>query len=140
MTAPSACNRQSVKCHLFCEAEMVQNILKLQTGNNGFGHMVPQLIVLTSDTTMVGTKEYNDSFTNAGIFAMNLVYALFYYKIGSCILNWSVLPNEDRNLRTLTGISENELICLVIAIGKPTGSFRVALSKRQALVNVLIKH
>lgn len=137
--APSACNRQSVKCHYF-EGDKVQEILKVQTGNNGFGHLVPQLIILTSDASMVGVKEYNDSFTNAGIFAMNLSYALYYKKIASCILNWSVLPKDDKKLRKIADIPKEETIILLLVLGKTPKEFKIAVSKRQSLDEYLIKH
>jgi nitroreductase len=137
--APSACNRQSVKCHYF-EGEKVQEILKVQTGNRGFGHLAPQLIVLTSDASMVGAKEYNDSFTNAGIFAMNLSYALYHKKIASCILNWSVLSKDDKKLRKIAGIPFQETIVLIIILGKTPKEFKIAVSKRQPVEEYLIKH
>ena len=137
--APSACNRQSVKCHYF-EGEKAQDILRIQTGNNGFGHLVPQLIVLTSDASMVGVKEYNDSFTNAGIFAMNLSYALYYKRIASCILNWSVLPSDDKKLRKLAGIPNHETIVLILVLGKTPYKFKIAVSKRQPVEEYLIRH
>lgn len=137
--APSACNRQPVKCHYF-EGNKVQEILKVQTGNNGFGHSVPQCIVLTSDASMVGAKEYNDSFTNAGIFAMNLSYALYNKKIASCILNWSVLPKDDKKLRRIANIPSSETIILIIVLGKTPEKFKIAVSKRQSVEEYLIKH
>ena len=137
--APSACNRQAVKCHYF-EGTMVQEILKRQTGNNGFGHLAPQLIVLTSDATMAGVKEYYDSFTNTGIFAMNLSYALYYKQIASCILNWSVLPKDDKALRRITNIPVEETIVMIIVLGKTPEKFKIALSKRQPVEEFLIKH
>ena len=137
--APSACNRQPVKCHYF-EGDMVQSILKIQTGNNGFGHLAPQLIVLTTDVSMVGVKEYYDAFTNTGIFAMNLVYSLFYKKIASCILNWSVTPTDDKLLRKITGIPNHETIVLMVLLGKTPKDFKIALSKRQSISEYLIRH
>lgn len=137
--APSACNRQSVKCHYY-EGKKVQEILKVQTGNNGFGHLVPQLIVLTSDASMVGVKEYNDSFTNAGIFAMNLSYALYYKKIASCILNWSVLPKDDKKIRKIANIPKNETIVLIIVLGKTPERIKIAVSKRQDVGEFLVNH
>lgn len=137
--APSACNRQSVKCHYY-EGEKVQEILKIQTGNNGFGHLAPQLIILTSDASMVASKEYNDSYTNAGIFAMNLSYALYYKKIASCILNWSVLPKDDKALRRIADIPNEETIVLIMLLGKTPEKFKIAVSKRQNLTEYFIKH
>lgn len=137
--SPSACNRQSVKCHYY-EGEKVQEILNVQTGNNGFGHLVPQLIVLTSSASMVGAKEYNDSFTNAGIFAMNLSYALYYKKIASCILNWSVLPKDDKKIRKIANIPNNETVVLIIVLGKTPERIKIAVSKRQSIDEYLIKH
>ena len=116
------------------------NVQKIQTGNNGFGHLAPQLIVLTTDVSMVGVKEYYDAFTNTGIFAMNLVYSLFYKKIASCILNWSVTPTDDKLLRKITGIPNHETIVLMVLLGKTPKDFKIALSKRQSISEYLIRH
>ncbi len=139
-TAPSACNRQPVKSHFFSEASRVQSILKVQTGNNGFGHLIPQLFILSADVNMVGVKECNDIYTNVGIFAMNLCYSLYYYKIASCILNWSVVPKVDKELRKLTNIPKQETIVLIMAVGKPSDIVDIANSKRQSLDKYFFIH
>lgn len=137
--APSACNRQSIKCHYF-EGEIVKKILSIQKGNKGFGHLAPQLFILTSDVSMMTPYEYNDSFTNAGIFAMNLSYALYYKQIASCILTWSVLPEDDLALREIADIPKVETIVLLIIFGKTPREFRIAKSKRQQVNEFLIMH
>lgn len=138
-TAPSACNRQAIKVHYF-EGEIVQNILELHTGNRGFGHTIPQVLVLCEDVSMLGSKEYNDAYTNAGIFAMNLSYALYYKKIVSCILNWSVPAKQDKLLRKLIKIPNQETIIMIIALGNAPDEIKVAVSNRECIDDLLVVH
>ena len=47
--APSACNRQSSRVHVYADRDEIQKILKIQGGNRGFGHLTNKLIIVTSD-------------------------------------------------------------------------------------------
>lgn len=130
-TAPSACNRQATKVHVYSDYAKVQQILTLQNGNRGFGHLVSQLLLITFDTSVLGLREQNDGFINAGLFTMNLSYALHYYSIGSCMLNWSVTAGKDKQLRKVSDIPDNETIAVVMIVGIPPKKFMVAKSERK---------
>ena len=71
---------------------------------------------------------------------MNLSYALYYKKIASCILNWSVLPKDDKALRRIADIPNEETIVLIMLLGKTPEKFKIAVSKRQNLTEYFIKH
>ena len=140
LTAPSACNRQAIRCHVYCEKEDVQNILTLQNGNRGFGELVPQVCVLTVDLRMIGQNEQNDIYFNAGLFAMNLSYAFHYNKVGSCMLNWSVTPHKDRTLKRVANIPKPESPVVIFAFGIPNDSFEVTKSQKKSISEAVVFH
>jgi nitroreductase len=140
LTAPSACNRQAIKCHIFNNKDMVQKILTYQNGNRGFGHLVPQLCILTVDLRMIGTNEQNDIYFNAGLFAMNLSYAFHYNKVGSCMLNWSVTPKKDKTLKKIADIPNPESVVVIFAVGIPSDNIEIARSQRKNLNDAVVYH
>lgn len=91
--APSACNRQYVRVHCVSDHAAIQKCLALQNGNRGFGHLADKLLILTADLRAVWGAERNDLFTNAGIYLMNLCYALHKNRVAHCILNFSTPPH-----------------------------------------------
>ncbi len=98
--APSACNRQYVRVHCIRDKKQIADCLALQNGNRGFGHLADKLLIVTADQRgLCWAQERNDLFTNAGIYIMNLCYALHKNKVAHCLLNWSVAPATDLALR-----------------------------------------
>ena len=130
-TAPSACDRQPARVHIITDREKVKKCLALQNGNRGFGQLTDKLLVVCGDLrTVLGAQEYFDLNTNVGIFMMNLSYALYYKKIGHCILNWYALPDVDRELRKIISIPEEENVTAFISCGVVPERFRIAVSPR----------
>lgn len=140
--APSACNRQPSRVHVIEDKEMIKNILKLQSGNKGFGHLANKLIVLTTDLN--GYHTQNERYMNwidGGIYLMNLIYGLHFHKIGSCILNWGVDKSKDINLRQLCNIKNNESLIAIISCGYYLNeTCRVAKSPKRRISEVIIVH
>jgi nitroreductase len=138
MTAPSACNRQHTRVHCVCDHGLRDRVFALQGGNRGFGSDADKILVVTTDLLdLRWAEERNDAYTNAGIFIMNLCYALHYYKIAHCILHWSVSHGKDKAIRRLIEIPDNENIVVIIACGNATEMFDVARSTRKSVDEVL---
>lgn len=138
---PSACNRQSVKVHMYKEYNDIQNILNIQGGNRGFGHLVSCLVVITYDMSVYFEGiERNTGLVDGGLYCMNLLYFLHYQKLGACILNASNDKNKDQALRKVTNIPNNEAFVAMIAIGEVHDEFYIALSKRDSISTVLKVH
>ncbi|OWV14375.1 nitroreductase family protein [Fibrobacter sp. UWB5] len=143
MTAPSACNRQPVRVHCVCEKEMVDEVLMLQSGNRGFGKDADKVLIISGDLADVcWVDERYDTYTNCGIFIMNLCYSLFYYKIAHCVLNWSICvdPIKDRRLHELAGIPDSEVVAAMITCGKTPDVVDVAESPRKDVSEILRFH
>ena len=75
---------------------------------------------------------------DAGIFAMNLLYSLHFYKIGAIPLVWLSTPKRDIDLRNLTGIPSHEIPALVIGIGEVADNAICAVSPRLNNNNLFI--
>ena len=136
--APSVCNRQTAKVHLINKIDTVKEVLKIQRGMNASAETVKQVLIITSDLGgFVSEVERNQMYVDGGIFLQNLLYALHYYKIGACALNWSKPFFFDRQLRRVTGISKSLTIIAVVAIGYPNEKFKVPCSVRKKTVELL---
>lgn len=133
-TAPSACNRQHARVYCLSDHTLRDQVLALQNGNRGFGHLADKLLVVTTDLAdLCGANERNDAFTNGGIFLMNLCYALHYCEVAHCMLNWSVNPETDRALRELLYIAHTEVVIAILSCGEAPEEFDVATSPRKPL-------
>tara|TARA_B110000879_G_scaffold212420_1_gene308591 strand:+ start:592 stop:1581 length:990 start_codon:yes stop_codon:yes gene_type:complete len=140
LNAPAACNRQIFKCHVFNDKLKIKEILSHQNGNRGFGHLVPQVCVLTVDLRMMGKNEQNDVYFNAGLFAMNLCYSFHFNKVGCCMLNWAANPVKDNLLRKAANIPNEESIAVIIAFGIPGDQLEIARSNKKKLEDAIVFH
>ncbi|NLJ82736.1 MAG: nitroreductase family protein [Bacteroidales bacterium] len=130
--APSVCNRQSVSVYLLENKEKINSILKIQGGLKGYDEKLAQLIVLTSDRNyFYSIGERNQLFIDGGIYLMNLLYALHYYKIGACPAHWGMTIDADKKVQNILGLRESEKIICLIAVGIPEDNFKTTLSLRR---------
>lgn len=139
--APSACNRQHTRVHCSGNPEVNRQILALQNGSRGFGHLADKLLIVSATLHAIRwAEERNDLYTNAGIFVMNLCYGLHVNKVAHCILNWSVMPDVDIQLRRLVSIPDDESIVCIILCGDCPEHFRLAASPRKPPEEILTVH
>lgn len=114
--APSACNRQPVKVYYTMDSKKNEKISNLVPGNRGFENEIPNFLIITSAKNFFGIFEYNQWFVNGGIFLGYLRLALHTVNLGSCIFQWA-LRSDEKSLRTLCSIPENEAIIAIVGIG-----------------------
>lgn len=137
-SAPSACNRQSTRVYIYTDLEQISEILNIQGGNRGFGHLTDKLIVITSTLGVWGfISERYQSYVDGGIFAMNLLHGLHYKKIGACILNCSISPKKDKLLREKCKIDNSENFIAMISCGNLPKTFKRAYSLRYKTEEIL---
>ncbi len=131
---PSACNRQTSRPYVYNNKEEIKEILQVQGGNRGFGHLANKLLIVTADLSVYNSvAERNQAFIDGGMYAMNVLYSLHHNEIAACILNCSHTPEKDKKLRKLCNIKESEVFIAMIACGIPPEKFNVAISKRHSL-------
>lgn len=141
MSAPSTCNRQSVRLHILSSSKSKNAILQIQTGCRGFGNIVDQFLLITSDLSDWPSNHLrNAPYVDGGIFLMNLLYSLHYFQIGACTLNMFLGVKGTRLMHSLLSVPENEVPIALVAIGIPPEEFDIANSKRRQVNEILTKH
>lgn len=129
-TAPSACNRQDVKVYVVETEDKKKAVLGLQKGNRGFGHHADKVLLVTADLGFWKCDNRPSAFLDAGIFTMNLLYALHHYKVCACTLNAHLSIKKQKELRGIVGYSKSEIPVVFIAIGKAAERFMITGSQR----------
>lgn len=138
LNAPSVCNRQASKVYLVEDKAVIDKVLEIQGGMRGYSEKVAQLLILTTDRSYFFTVgERNQLYIDGGIFLMNLLYALHFYRIANCPANWGKTVNEDKIVKKYVAIPDSEKIICLIPIGVPTNNFKVCLSQRRSVDEVL---
>lgn len=138
--APSVCNRQTARAHVYT-GSAIQELLKFQNGNRGFGHRVPLLFVVTSDLRLfTGVDERYQAWIDGGMFAMLLLLALHAQGLGAVALNWSVKNRSDVALRKAGDIPAHERIIMLIACGYPEEGALVPISQRRPVDKIIRFH
>ncbi len=137
-TAPSACNRQPVKVYVCDVKKKCEEIIKMHGGFNGFEN-ISAILAVTGNLTMYQNEyERNTVFVDGGIFLMNLLYSLQYYKIANCPIIWGTEPYNDNILYKLLNIPKNEEIISLVATGYfPEEEAKSACSAKRDINDVI---
>jgi len=140
--APSQCNRQSGKVHIYQNPGQVQKLLELQSGSRGFSQNVGTVLVVTSDLVAWSLPEQrNQAYVDGALWAMGLLLGAHSLGLLTCPLNLAVDNAKERNIKAVGNIDEDERLIMMIGIGYPKpGPLRVANSPRRALGEVCTVH
>lgn len=121
--------------------EIIDRLLSIQNGNNGFGNDIPVLLVVnTCLDAFQDEKERRQPYISGGMFAMSIIYALHARGLATCCLNWDCSPSNDRQLRQLLvdlgkispADSSKETCVMYIGVGKyPTNHIIVGESNKE---------
>lgn len=131
---PSVCNRQSWRSYILTDMDKIEKILKIQGGNRGFGHLADKLIIITAELgVFAGVPERNQAFVDGGMYLMNALYALHYYRIAACPLNCCADLIKENKYREICHTKSSEVYISMIACGIPAEHFKIPASKRNEL-------
>ena len=136
-TAPSACNRQATRVKIISSDEGKKLCCKMQRGNRGFGDRADKWLLITTELGDWAYHHVQEGYTDAGIFTMNLLYALHYYGIAACTLNALFSPEEKEQLRKGLGYPESEEPVCFIVIGNTDTEFMVCRSRRLCTKDII---
>lgn len=137
---PSVCNRQHWKVHIVSN-ELKNQVLSLQNGNAGFGNDVPQVAIITSSLkAFYMPTERVQGYTDGGMFAMSFLLSCHAHDVSTCALNWASSLIQDKELRKLGVISEDEIVIMLVALGFAADNAVAANSPRRNVNEVLAIH
>jgi nitroreductase len=136
--APSVCNRQPVKVYYVDDKNNIDNIFAIQQGLKGYSEEVSQLLVVVTDRNyFYSVGERNQMYIDGGIFLMNLLYSLHFYKIAACPAHWGLNNDSDSKISKLLNMTDSEKVICLVAIGIPQDEFKTALSYRRSNDEIL---
>jgi len=138
--APSQCNRQATKVYIFQTRRKIDQLLALQGGASGFGHMVTNLAIVSSElSAWGGAQQRNQPYVDGGLFSMAFLLACQERGYVACPLNLAVTHAVESDIRSVGGIPLGERLIMMIAFGRPTTEevVRAAGSPRRPLNEVL---
>lgn len=136
--APSVCNRQPNKVYYVGDKEKIDKVLQIQGGLTGYTDEISQLLIVVSDRNFFNSiGERNQLYVDGGIFLMNLLYSLHYYRIGACPAHWSHNFEKDKQIQNEICLSDSEKVICVVPIGIPKEKFNTTLSLRRGNEEIL---
>lgn len=137
--SPAVCNRQFGRVLVFRDKARIRELLALQGGARGFDDQPTALAVIVADSRSYwGVGERNQGWIDGGLFAMSFILGLHARGLGSCCLNWSKSPAEDRRVLEHLGLESWNRILMFLAIGHLRDHYRVAASPRREVAEMLM--
>lgn len=139
--SPSACNRQPCRVHVYRDAAQIKQMLSLQNGNSGFGHLLSTLLVICADSrSFFDASERHEPHVDGGLFAMSLILALQARGLASCCLNWCVAPEVDAEAHARGELPEHDQVIMYLAVGYASPDALVPRSARRDVGSIMTIH
>lgn len=136
--APSACNRQSVRVYAVYDEAKKRRLVEMQNNQRGFAdNASPVLVVAFERQDWEEGEQWFGGYVDAGIYMMNLLYALHYHQIAAIPLNWYATIEKTDELKAMIGMPESQIPVAVVACGYPKSDFKLVTSKRLPEEDVL---
>lgn len=137
--APAVCNRQFGRVYVYQDVDSIRQVLEVQGGARGFAGEISGLAVVTANLRSYwNDTQRNQAWVDGGLFAMSFIFGLHAQGIGSVCLNWSKTPRVDQEMRSLTGIPQDEAIIMLVGFGRLKEEYRVASSPRRPIDSLLV--
>lgn len=129
--APSQCNRQSSKIHIYRNTRQIQKLLGIQAGTRGFSEEIPCLAAITNQLNYwKGSAQRNQAWVDGGIFGMTFLLALHSQNFATCTLNMAKTFEDEKKFKAIAHIPESERLLFLIAVGNFPAKYRTAISAR----------
>lgn len=130
---PSACNRQGWKTYIVQDKATIAEVLKYQNGNRGFGQEIDKLLLITADLCYFNKdRELFQAYIDGGMYAMSMLNALHYYRLGTIPLSAALIIEQENAVRKIMRISDSEVFILYIGVGKYPATCQTTRSERHA--------
>lgn len=129
---PTACNRQMCNLIYISDKKIKSMLDKIIIGLPGFNKINTQYFIITYDLAAFAySGERSQGLFNAGMCTTNFINGLHSKGIGSCCLQWSNKPSEDKKLRKALGLGKSEKIAVIIGCGYYKESNMIPCSVRK---------
>lgn len=115
---PTACNRQTSRVYGIQNKELINLILSLQLGNQGWCDKANMMFLITGNISYFGgINERYQVYIDSGLFAMNFVWGLHLNHIASCFKMFVRNYKLQKEIVKYCNIPENEVPIVIIMAG-----------------------
>ena len=130
--APSACNRQASQIYV------ISGYDRIKAGSSN-EYNADKYLIITGNMRAYSLSELNDWVVSTSVFCGYLSLALHAEGIGSCIFRKDIVQKSKYNdaIRSICHIPDDEQIILEMAIGNYRDEFKVPVSYRKEVNEVL---
>lgn len=135
--APSACNRQPYRFHIFTEGEKVRTIAELPMGTKGFSHNFPCVIAVVGDlSAFFDERDRHIIYIDSSLATMGFILALETFGLSSCVINWPDIEEREQKISSFLGLKAEERVIMLIAVGWPDKEAHVPFSQKKSINDI----
>lgn len=138
-SAPSACNRQPIKIHIYDNPETIFQISSLPLGATTFYKNVPVFILfIGSLDAYFSERDRHTIYVDGGLLAMNFMLALEAHGLSSCPINWPDIASKNKKLARIIGLEDYEKCVMCLAVGYADENQIIPLSIRKTVSDLVL--
>lgn len=139
LLTPSACNRQM--CKIYFISEKNKNVIKEYAQGLGLFELenINYFLITFDVNSNYFVGERNQGWFNAGLLSMNFINALHSLGIGSCPIQFGNSYKEEKLIKKILNIPENERIAVIITAGYYANESIVPCSTRKKIDQIYKK-
>lgn len=116
--APTACNRQPYRFHIFDEPDLARAVAAVPMGTAGYASSISSIVVLVGDmSAFADDRDRHLIYIDGCLAAMSFILGLEAQGISTCCINWPDLADRERAMADLLGLNPWEKPIMLIAYG-----------------------
>ena len=137
LQSPSACNRQAYEFRIYDSPEMIDKITDLSIGASGYKDNIPMLAVIVGkQRAYFDERDKHVIYIDASHAAMSFQLSLETQGLASCCINWPAIPRNQRKIREVMDLTDDEQVVMLMAIGYPDPNKKVPYSEKKNLESI----
>lgn len=132
--APSACNRQPFKYHIFDDPQQVKEIANIPFGTAGYADNLPMVIVVTGDLSdYFSSRDRHIIYIDTSLSVMAFLYALETLGLSSVTINWPDFGLLENKMKKKLNLETYERPIIVIGVGYAKEKGMIPYSQKKPL-------
>jgi len=138
VTAPSACNRQPFKFHIFDDPKQAKIIGSIPMGTIGFAENFQCIIVVVADLSAYPfEKDRHIIYIDSSLATMQLLLALELHGLSSCVINWPDIERHERQMAKKLQLETYQRPTMLISVGYAKQEGMIPFSDKKPLKDVV---
>lgn len=132
--SPSACNRLPYEFKIFDKPELVRKVSAIPFGAAGYRDNIPTIIVVVGkQENYFSPRDRHLIYVDSALAVMPFMYALETLGLASSSINWPDFEPLERKMQKTLGLSPDERVIMLIAVGYADPEGYVAYSQKKSL-------